>query len=426
MTPAQARAWIAGREILGMRFGTERMRALLAALGEPQVQAPALHVVGTNGKSSTTRLAAAALRASGARVGAYVSPHITDWRERIQVDGRPVAEQRFATVIGEVRAAADALDLPEGDAVTQFEALTAAAFTAFRAAGVGAMVIEAGLGGRYDATNVLAPGAAVVLTNVSLDHTDLLGDSEADIAAEKLAVCADGHRRLVVGPCTPVAEAAVRAECARRGLVPEWVGREVRVDEAPGGELRVGTPRATYSGIRLPLAGRFQHGNLAAAIAGAELVAGGPLDAGEVARNVAAVGMPGRLEWVPGAPPVLLDGAHNPAGIDALVAALPDLTGTRRPRAGVVSVLADKDVRAMMSSLSPHLDTVVATGSHHGRALPADEVARAARAAGMEATVEPDPALALDRARRLAGRDGVVIVAGSLYLLVDIRPEVIS
>lgn len=426
MTPGEARAWIAGREILGMRFGTERMLALLAALGHPERHAPALHVVGTNGKSSTTRLAAAALRTGGARVGAYVSPHITDWRERIQVDGESLPEELFGEVIGVVRSAAEGLDLPAGDAVTQFEALTAAAFVALREAGVGASVIEAGLGGRYDATNVLSPGAAVVLTNVSLDHTDLLGTTEAEIAAEKLAVCPDGHRRLVIGPCSPAAQAAVRAECLRRGLSPEWVGREVTVADGPDGDLRVRTPRGHYEGIRLPLAGDFQRGNLAAALAGAELVRGGPLDAAAVAGALGTVTMPGRLEWVPGAPPVLLDGAHNPAGIAALAAALPGLVGARRPRVGVVSVLADKDAEAMMAALGPHLDGMVATGSHHSRALPASDLARCARAAGLDAAAEPDPVAALERARGLAGAGGVVIVAGSLYLLVDVRPRVIA
>lgn len=426
MTPGEARAWIAGREILGMRFGTERMLALLAALGHPERHAPALHVVGTNGKSSTTRLAAAALRTGWARVGAYVSPHITDWRERIQVDGESLSEELFGEVIGVVRSAAEGLDLPAGDAVTQFEALTAAAFVALREAGVGASVIEAGLGGRYDATNVLSPGAAVVLTNVSLDHTDLLGTTEAEIAAEKLAVCPDGHRRLVIGPCSPTAQAAVRAECLRRGLSPEWVGREVTVADGPDGDLRVRTPRGHYEGIRLPLAGDFQRGNLAAALAGAELVRGGPLDAAAVAGALGTVTMPGRLEWVPGAPPVLLDGAHNPAGIAALAAALPGLVGARRPRVGVVSVLADKDAEAMMAALAPNLDGMVATGSHHSRALPASDLARCARAAGLDAAAEPDPVAALERARGLAGAGGVVIVAGSLYLLVDVRPRLIA
>ena len=426
MTPGEARAWIAGREILGMRFGTERMVALLAALGHPERHAPALHIVGTNGKSSTTRLAAAVLRAGGARVGAYSSPHITDWRERIQVDDRPLPDELFGEAVGAVRAAADGLDLPAGDAVTQFEALTAAAFVAFRSAGVDTAVIEAGLGGRYDATNVLSPGAAVVLTNVSLDHTDLLGTTEAEIAAEKLAVCRDGHRRLVIGPCSPTAETVVRAECLRRGLAPEWVGREVTVDDGPAGGLRVRTPRGRYEGIRLPLPGDFQRGNLAAAIAGAELVAGGPLDASAVADALGAVTMPGRLEWIPGSPPVLLDGAHNPAAIAALAAALPGLAGARRPRAGVVSVLADKDAEAMMAALAPHLDVVVATGSHHPRALPAPDLARWARAAGLDASAEPDPVAALERARELAGAAGLVVVAGSLYLLVDIRPRVVA
>jgi dihydrofolate synthase/folylpolyglutamate synthase len=217
VTGAEARAWVAGLEILGMRFGLERIRALLAALGDPQHAAPAVHVVGTNGKSSTTRLAAAALASTGRRVGAYLSPHILDWTERVQLDGAPVDDAAFAAAAGDVREAAEALPLEEGDTVTQFEALTAIAFRAFAAAGVDATAVEAGLGGRWDATNVLGDDAAVVLTNVTLEHTEFLGDTEAAIAGEKLAVCADGSDRLVVGPLTPAARAAVDGECSRGG-----------------------------------------------------------------------------------------------------------------------------------------------------------------------------------------------------------------
>jgi dihydrofolate synthase / folylpolyglutamate synthase len=187
MTPEGARAWIAGLEILGMRFGLERIRALLAALGDPHRCAPALHVVGSNGKTSTTRLAAAAMAAGGGTVGAYLSPHVTDWTERIQVGGAPIDDERFARAAGAVREAADGLDLEDGDRVTQFEALTAIGFHVFREARVDAMAIEAGLGGRWDATNVLQPGAAVVLTTISLEHTAFLGETEAAIAQARLS-----------------------------------------------------------------------------------------------------------------------------------------------------------------------------------------------------------------------------------------------
>lgn len=421
MSPEEAREWIAGREILGMRLGLERMTALLAALGDPERTAPALHVVGTNGKSSTTRLAAAALGSGGAPVGAYLSPHISDWSERIQVDGEPLDDEGFAAAVGAVRDAGRRLALAEGDEVTQFEALTAAAFWSFREAGVAACVVEAGLGGRYDATNVLQPGAAVALTNIALEHTDFLGDTEEAIAAEKLAVCPDGHRRLVVGPLTPPARAAVDRECARRDLRPLRYGEGLSAREGAAGGVDVELPDGRYPGIPLGLRGGFQRENLAVAMAGARMLLGRPLDPASLGAAVAAVEMPGRMELFPGAPDVVLDGAHNPAGMEALVAALPAVLGGRGPVVAVTSVLGDKDAAAMVGALARVADVIVATRSSHARAVPADDLAARARAAGRTATAVADPAAALAWARAAAGPGGVVVVAGSLYLLGDLR-----
>ena len=424
MRADETREWIAGLEILGMRFGLERITALLAALGDPQRTAPALHVVGTNGKSSTTRLGAAALASTGRRVGAYLSPHISDWSERVLLDGAPIDEERFATAATDVREAAEGLALEPGDTVTQFEALTAIGFRAFAAAGVDAVAIEAGLGGRYDATNVLGPGAAVILTNITLEHTEFLGDTEAAIAAEKLAVAPDGSGRLVVGPLSAAARAAVDGECARRGLRPLRYGEGLEARDDEGG-VEVRTPRALYTALPLALRGRFQRENLATALAGAELVAGGPLEAAPLRRAVAGVEMPGRLELIPGRPDVLLDGAHNPAGMQAMVASLPGELAGRRPVA-VVSVLGDKDAAAMVGALRGVVASVVATRSSHPRAVPAEDIAELAAAAGITARAVPDPGAALAAARDEAGPEGVVLVAGSLYLLADLRPRMVS
>jgi dihydrofolate synthase/folylpolyglutamate synthase len=424
VTPAEARAWVAGLEILGMRFGLERIRALLAALGDPQHAAPAVHVVGTNGKSSTTRLAAAALASTGRRVGAYLSPHILDWTERVQLDGAPVDDAAFAAAAGDVREAAEALPLEEGDTVTQFEALTAIAFRAFAAAGVDATAVEAGLGGRWDATNVLGDDAAVVLTNVTLEHTEFLGDTEAAIAGEKLAVCADGSDRLVVGPLTPAARAAVDGECDRRGLRPRRYGVDVIARDTPAG-VEVTTPRSRYDALPLGLRGAFQRPNLAIALAAAEMVVGGTLDAGPLRDAVAGVRMPGRLELVPGRPDVLLDGAHNPAGMEAMVASLPAELAGRRPVA-VVSVLGDKDAGAMIGAMRGVVAEVVATRSSHARAVPSEALAALAREAGIPARAVEDPAAALEQARALAGPEGAVLVAGSLYLLADLRARIVA
>jgi dihydrofolate synthase/folylpolyglutamate synthase len=424
VTPDQTREWIAGLEILGMRFGLERIRALLAALGHPERTAPALHVVGTNGKSSTTRLAAAALASTGRRVGTYLSPHISDWTERVQIDGAPIGDRDLAASASAVRSAAEGLPLDPGETVTQFEALTAIAFHAFAAAGVDAAAVEAGLGGRYDATNVLPPDAAVILTNITLEHTEFLGDTEAQIAAEKLAVCPDGSDRLVVGPLSPAARAAVDGECARRGLVPVRHGEGLAARDAADG-VEVRTPRAVYSGLPLSLRGRFQRENLAVALAGAELVAGGVLDLGPLRAAVGRVEMPGRLELLPGRPDVLLDGAHNPAGMAAMVASLPAVLAGRRPVA-VVSVLGDKDARAMVAALRGAAEAVVATRSSHPRAVPAEDLALLAIEEGLDARAVSDPAAALAAARAAAGPDGAVLVAGSLYLLADLRPRIVA
>ena len=424
MTSGQARRWIAELEILGMRFGLERMHALLDALGHPERAAAALHVVGTNGKSSTCRIAAAALGGEGLRVGTYLSPHVTDWTERIQVAGAPLGEDAFAGAATAVRAAAEGLGLPGGDAVTQFEALTAVAFRAFHDAGVDALVVEAGLGGRYDATNVLQPGAAVALTNVALEHTELLGDTEEAIAAEKLAVCADGSDRLVVGRLSPAGAAAVRGECRRRGLRPLVFGEGLDARAGAEGGVDVETPRAAYPALPLALRGAFQRDNLAVAVAGAEMLLGRALRPGPLRAAVAGVEAPGRLEEFPGAPAVVLDGAHNPAGMAAMVEALPEVVGGRHPVVAVVSVLGDKDAAAMAAALTTVADRVVATRSSHARAVPAEVLAEIVRAYGRPADAVDGPVAALEAARVAAGPDGVVLVAGSLYLLADLRARV--
>ena len=359
------------------------------------------------------------------RAGAYLSPHIDDWAERVQIDGGPIGDDAFAEAATAVREAAEGPAFSPGDPVTQFEAVTALAFWAFRRAGVGAMAIEAGLGGRYDATNVLQPDAAVVLTNIALEHTEFLGDTEAAIAGEKLAVCADGSDRLVVGPLSPPARAAVDAELARRRIRALRYGEGLHARDDDEG-VAVETPNARYEGLPLALRGSFQRHNLAVALAGAELVVGGPLQARALRRAVAGVRMPGRLEVVPGAPSVVLDGAHNPAGVEALVGELDGVRGGDGPVVAVVSALEYKDAEGMIEALAPAVALVVATRSSHPHAAEPARLAGLARDAGIPALALDDPAAALARAREEAGPDGTVLVAGSLYLLGDLRPHALA
>ena len=360
-------SWIEALSPWPEEFGLGRMRRLLAELGDPQDALRAVHVVGTNGKTTTTRMCAALLVAEGKTVGAYTSPHVTGWAERIQVNGEPVD---LEAALGRVRPAAEAVR------ATQFEALTAAALAEFRAAGVDAAVVEAGLGGRLDATNVLdAP--VVVLTNVDLEHTDVLGGTREEIAREKLAVIRPGAT-------------AVLGE-------PEWEAL------------------ARKSGAAAVLVtGRS---NLALAVAAAESFLGKQVDPAPAEEAM----VPGRLERVGDAPLEIWDGAHNLAGLGYVLARLP-----ARRYVVVASILADKDVDGMLAALSALGPTFVATQSTNTRALAADELAaRAGRFFARVRAVE-GPAEAVEQARALAGGDGAVLVTGSLYLLADlatVRPQ---
>lgn len=414
--------WVESLHMLGMRFGLERMRAILDVLGEPQ-RLPAIHVVGTNGKSSTTRLAASALSATGRRVGAYTSPHVTGWRERIEVAGQPISGPELGSAVLRVRDAADSLGLPEGDGVTQFEALTAAAFVAFREAGVDAMVVEAGLGGRYDASNVLPDDAVVALTNIALEHTDLLGDTLEGIAAEKLAVAPEGSDRVVIGRLEPAARRAVEKVVDARGLRP-WRHAVDHLAEPVGEGVRVRTPLGSYGPVAMTLRGGFQRDNLALALASAERLVGAPLGV-EAAVAAGRLRVPGRMELVEGAPRIVLDGAHNPAGMRALASALPDAVADG-PRVAVVSVLGDKDASGMLAALADSVDRLVATRSSHGRAADPASLAQVATACGLPAEAQDEPAVALRTALRAAGPGGTVVVCGSLYLLADLRPGLVE
>ena len=345
-------------------FGLDRIHALLGELGDPQRRYPAVHVVGTNGKSSTTRLTEALLADAGLAVGAYVSPHVRGWSERIRIRGE---DADFDRAVGAVRGAAERIG------ATQFEVLTAAALAAFAEAGVDVAVVEAGLGGRHDATNVLDT-RVVVLTNVALEHVEVLGDTREAIAAEKLAVVRPGA-------------VVVLAE-------PEWQ------------EL------ATENGAaRVELTARS---NLALAVAAAEAFLGRPVEPAAAAD----VRLPGRLEHRSEHPLEIWDGAHNLAGVGYLLPRLPD-----RDFVIVASILRDKRPELMLEALSVRGETLVATESANPRSVPAAELADLASAFFRRVELEPDPAAARRLGSELAGPDGALLVTGSLYLLGELSGD---
>ncbi len=323
-------------------FGLERIHAVLAELGEPQRRYPAIHVVGTNGKSTLTRTVDATLRSVGLRVGSFTSPHVSGWGERIQIDGE---EADFEAAVARVR------EVCERARATQFETLTAAALQAFADADVDVAVVEAGLGGRHDATNVL-DARVVALTNVSLEHTEVLGSTREAIAREKLAVAGPGAI-VVLGE-------------------PEWA---YLVPDNP-------------------------------------VVAGGAREVVEAflgrTADLVTVTLPGRLERLDGE---IRDGGHNLAGIEWLVERIEKVAVI------VCSILADKDVDAMLAALAARSTQFIATSSSSPRALPAQTLADAALRHFAVVECVPDPVEALARGHELGEP---VLVTGSLYLLADL------
>ncbi len=374
----------------------------------PQRRFASIHIVGTNGKSSVAEMASALLEAHGVSAGAYLSPHAERWSERIRIRGAEIAGADFARAAGRIAEAIPAVErtLDEGEAVTQFEAVTATAFVALAAAGVEVGVIEAGLGGRLDATNVM-PSRVTALTSVGLEHTEWLGSTETEIAAEKLAVLRD-HSTLVLGRVSPDVEALAERAALEHGA------RLVAAGE-PSPELRL---RAT---------GPYQRRNFAVATAAAEALLG-ELDERRVASVAGGLALAGRMEISDGDSPTILDAAHNPDGARALAEALPEAVG-ERPVVACVAVLADKDAAGFVSELAPVLREVVCTelpegrlagvGRPGSRSAPGGELAELCRTAGIEAvSVEADPAAAVREARRRAReRSGVTLCTGSHYLL---------
>lgn len=400
----------------GMRPGLERVACLLARLGHPERSFRAIHVVGTNGKSSTTRYAAAVLGAAGLRSGAYLSPHITGFNERVLVAGRPVAQATLGAAVERVRAESRRLP-PELGPVTQFEVLTVAAFAALRDEGVEAAAIEAGLGGRLDATNVLG-AAVVVLTTIGLEHTEILGGTRELIFAEKAAVIGPGAAA-VFGPLEGL-EGAAAAACARVGARAHLFGRDVAVAGDPA-DFSVELLGERFERLSVPSPARYQTVNAGLAVAACRLLLGS-LDAGAVRCALATTAVPGRLQIVGREPLLVADGAHNPDGVAALASALTELERPA-PRVGVFAIMADKAVAAMLAQLVPLVDTVVCTQASEPRSLSAEQLAQrvgALAAGSLEVREEPDPHAAVALARRLAGRRGSVLVAGSLYLLADL------
>jgi dihydrofolate synthase / folylpolyglutamate synthase len=406
-------------EHFGIKFGLENIRAILERLGHPERAYRTVHVAGTNGKGSVTAMVDAALRAAGRRSARYTSPHLIDLRERFVVDGRPVSGEALEAAVGDVRRAIDALTL-EGTLAVQptfFEVTTAIAFELFRRAAVDIAVIEVGLGGRLDATNVLAPEVTAI-TSIALDHEQYLGSTIRQIAVEKAGVIKSGVP-VVVGRVDAEALDAINVTARERGapVVIAWDGvtvdREVRPDRT---RVHLRTPAHDYGGIDLALPGDHQIDNAVVAVRMLELL---DVPAAATSDGLAHVSWPGRLDvrrFADGRE-AILDAAHNPAGAAALASYLKTLPGEKRPL--VFAAMRDKDIDGMFRALAPTVGTVVLTRASTRRAAEPDALAARVRtvAPALPVVVEPSPADALAAAWRLSPH---IVVAGSIFLLGDV------
>ncbi|MEU6741239.1 bifunctional folylpolyglutamate synthase/dihydrofolate synthase [Streptosporangium sandarakinum] len=408
----------------------DRISALMDVLGSPQRSYQVIHVAGTNGKSTTTRMIETILRERNLRVGRFTSPHLISMRERISVDGAPLSEERFAEVYEDVLPYLEMIDA-KGRRLSFFETLTAMAFVAFADAPVDVAVIETGMGGSFDATNV-ADGAVAVITPISLDHMDYLGPDVETIAGEKAGIIKPGAMAVLAQQQLPAAEVLMRraaevgATVAREGLEFGVLGRELAV----GGQLlHLKSLKGTYDDVLLPLYGAHQASNAACALAAVEALTAGsePLDPELVRQAFLRVTSPGRLEVVRRGPTVLVDAAHNPGGIQATLDGVQESFGFDK-LVGVVAMFADKDVEGILELLEPMMDEIVVTRNSSPRSMDVDELATLA-----EEIFDPDRVHradrldeAIDRAIAIADEAGEfggagVLITGSVVTAGDAR-----
>jgi dihydrofolate synthase / folylpolyglutamate synthase len=424
--PAGRAQQILGRlEVLGIRLGLDSMRGLLAALGDPQRRFPAVLIAGSNGKGSTSALLASMVAAAGYRTGLYTSPHLEVVEERLRLDGRAIDEAGLGELLATVVSCAER---EQGHSPTYFEAVTAAAFLWFAAEAVDLAIVEVGMGGRLDATNLCEPLLSLI-TSISLEHREHLGNTVAEIAGEKAGILRRGRPALSWVE-DPAAAAAIRSAARVTGARLHVAQSEVRIEECEdrgwdGQEVTLVTPIARHW-LSVSLPGRHQRRNLGLAVRAAEMLAGlgfAALGPDAVARGAAACRWPGRGERVrlPDGRQVLLDAAHNAEGA-AVLAEL--LAAAALPGGGadmVFGVLGDKDAGEMLGLLLPHLRRLVLTTAPSPRARPVAElqaIVSGAQAA-VQVLVAPEPEDALERALNLGGE--TLVICGSIFLVGDLR-----
>ncbi|HZQ26986.1 MAG TPA: folylpolyglutamate synthase/dihydrofolate synthase family protein [Acidimicrobiales bacterium] len=400
----------------------DRMRQLMDVMAEPQRQYPVMHLTGTNGKTSTARMLGALVRTKGLAVGTYTSPHLERVNERLAWNDEPISDGALAEVVAGIAALEPLLD----DRPSFFEILTAAAYRWFADIAIDVAVVEVGLGGQWDATNV-ADGSVAVVTNVGIDHIEYLGPTRDGIAREKSGIVKPGST-LILGETDPALVPIFEATPAERiWLRDRDFGVEANRLAVGGRLLDLRTPGTRYEEVFLPLHGAHQGDNAAAALAAAEAFFDGPIEEDVVAEAFASVRSPGRMEVVGRQPLCILDGAHNVAGARALAETLAEEFPGSASRVLVVGLLGGRDPDEMLEALEPdNVRLVVACPPPSPRALPAAAVVAAAERAGIPAVEAGSVEEAVDRAVDLAEPDDLVLVTGSLYVVGAARTALLS
>lgn len=419
MTYEEALARIESLQRFGSRPGLERIRSLLGRLGNPQDRLKFVHVAGTNGKGTTCALLASVLGEAGYRTGLYLSPHVADFRERMQIGGEMIPRTELAVHADRVFAEISEM-AARGEIVTEFEAITAIAFLYFAARDCDVVVLEVGLGGRLDATNVIAAPLVSVITSISLDHTKILGDTVEQIAYEKCGIVKDGGATVCYPDQKPGAAEVIRrvaAERSNRFVDAASAGVRLLSASLSGTELE-------WNGLRLhlPFLGEHQVKNAATALSAVSVLRdkGWKVPDEAVARGFSGASFPARLEVLSRSPLVILDGAHNPDGTAALAAAVRRYLPGRETVA-VMGMLADKDVDAALANLSGLFSRVVTIAPNSPRAMDARELAGRWGRLGTPAEPAESGEAALERAAELLAPGGAVLICGSLYLAGDLR-----
>lgn len=418
MTFDQALAYLRDALKFGIHPSLDNIQALCAQLGEPQREFDVLHVGGTNGKTSTARMAAAILKQHGRSVGLYTSPHLETYAERVEIGGRRVFPGEFASAFGRVVPAAESVKKATDRQLTEFELLTAAAFVAFAKAGIDTAVLEVGLGGRWDATNI-CDGKVSVITSVDLDHTDRLGETVEAIAAEKAQIIKAG-RTAVAGRLTPEALHVIEARAREVDAELVTYGADFGFLESDG-RLRIHGTRANYREVDFPILGGHQARNAAVAVAGCEAYLDCALDQRALARALKSTSQPGRLEQLLKLPPLFIDGAHNPAAARELASWL-DGHITRGRLILIVGILSDKDTEGILQALCPSAAVTICTQPDSDRAIPAVRLAaKASKLCPGEVFVHPSVAGAIESAIDAWRAGDVICVTGSLYTVGEAR-----